>query len=79
MILFVWGRRRVLPVNINSMNVTESEFSAELNPTRATVSVDLTVVEGPNMPYTYSKLMTETVSAFNLTNIADIQDVVIPG
>lgn len=79
MILFIWGRKRVLPVNINSMNVAESEFSADLNPTRATVSVNLTVVEGPNLPYTYSKLMTESMSALNLANTADVQNVVIPG
>ncbi|NIM10467.1 MAG: hypothetical protein GTO45_00615, partial [Candidatus Aminicenantes bacterium] len=27
MVLFIWGRKRVLPVNITSMNVTETEFS----------------------------------------------------
>jgi hypothetical protein len=79
MILFIWGRKRVLPVNINSMNVTETEFSIDLNPIRATVSVNLTVIEGPNMPYTYSKAMKEAMSVLNLANITDIADVVIPG
>ncbi|MCP4545435.1 MAG: hypothetical protein GY835_03075, partial [bacterium] len=27
MILFIWGLKRVLPVNINSINITETEFS----------------------------------------------------
>lgn len=79
MILFIWGRKRVLPVNINSMSVTETEFSTDLNPIRATVSVSLTVVEGPNVPYTYSKLMTETMSVLNLANIADVANVIVPG
>ena len=79
MILFIWGRRRVLPVNINGMNITETEFSTDLNPIRATVAVNLTVIEGPNVPYTHSKLMKEAMSALNLANIADIANVVIPG
>jgi hypothetical protein len=79
MILFIWGRKRVLPVNIHSMNITETEFSADLNPIRATVSVSLVVIEGPNIPYTYSKAMKEAMSVLNLSNITDITDVVIPG
>jgi len=61
MILFIFGRKRVLPVNINTMNITETEFSADLNPVRATVSVNLTVIEGRNVPYLYSKAMVETI------------------
>ena len=79
LILFIWGRKRVLPVNINSMNITETEFSTDLNPTRATVAVNLTVIEGKNIPFTYSKAMKEAMSVLNLANIADIADVMIPG
>jgi hypothetical protein len=79
MTLFVWGRKRVLPVNINSMNITETEFSTDLNPIRATVTVNLTVIEGPNLAYNYSKAMKEVMSALNLANIANTADVVIPG
>lgn len=79
MILFIWGRKRVLPVNINSLNITETVFSTDLNPTRATVSVSLTVIEGPNIPYTYSKAMKEAMSVLNLANLTDVADVVIPG
>lgn len=79
MILFIWGRKRILPVNINSMNITETEFSTDLNPIRATVAVNMTVIEGKNMPYKYSKVMKEVMSVLNLGNIADITDVVIPG
>jgi hypothetical protein len=79
LILFIFGRKRVLPVNINSMNITETEFSADLNPVRATVAVQLTVIEGRNAPFTYSHLMTEAMSLLNLANIGDVANVVIPG
>jgi len=77
MILFIWGKSRVLPVNINSMNVTETEFNTELAPTRATVSVDLTVIEGPNVPYLYTKLFGELQSSINA--VQQVTDVVVPG
>jgi hypothetical protein len=79
MILFIWGRKRVLPVNINSMNITETEFSTDLNPIRATVNVNLTVIEGGGLPYTYTKVMKDAMSILNLANIADIANVIIPG
>jgi hypothetical protein len=79
MVLFIWGRKRVLPVNINSLNITETEFSTDLNPIRATAAVNLTVVEGPNLPYNYTKAMKEVMSVLNLANIGSITDVVIPG
>jgi len=79
MILFIWGRKKVLPVNINSMNVTEKEFSTDLNPVRATVSMGLTVIEGLNIPYSYTHAMKEAMSTLNLANLTDVTDVVIPG
>ncbi|MGW8374960.1 hypothetical protein [Streptomyces sp. ODS28] len=79
LVLFVFGRKRVLPVNINSMNITETEFSTALNPVRATVAVSLTVIEGDSVPYLYTKAMTEVMAAVNLANVADARDIVIPG
>ncbi len=79
MILFIWGRKKIMPVNINSMNITETEFSTDLNPIRATVSVSLTVIEGTNTPYTYTKAMKEVMSVLNIANLVNITDVVIPG
>ena len=52
MIIFFWGRKRVLPVHITSMNITESDFTPDLLPIRATVSVNLTVLEGRNDTFT---------------------------
>ncbi len=79
MILFIWGRKRVLPVNIDNMNITETEFSTDLNPIRATISVSLKVIEGSNLPYSYSQVMKEVMSVLNIANMADIADIVIPG
>ena len=80
MILFIWGRKRVLPVNINSMTITETEFHASLEPIRATAEVDLTVIEGPNPAYMYTKSLKEVMSGLGLANLrtADIMDLVIP-
>jgi hypothetical protein len=79
LILFIFGRKRVLPVNINSMNITETEFSTDLNPIRATVSVNLSVIEGKSAPFLYTKALKEVMSVLNLANIGDITNVMIPG
>lgn len=83
MILFVWGRKRILPVNIDSMQITETEFNTNLEPLRATVAVSLTVIEGPNAAYQFSHGMKETLSGLHLSRLAantlaDIKDIVIP-
>lgn len=78
-VLFVWGYTRVLPVNINSMSITETEFNRFLSPTRATVNVNMTVIEGKNLPHTYSKALKEAMSLLNLANIADLAQVIVPG
>jgi hypothetical protein len=77
-ILFVWGRKKVLPVNITNMSIKEEEFSTDLNPTRATITVTLEVLEGPNLPFIYSKTMKEVMSVLNLANIADIANTIVP-
>jgi Contractile injection system tube protein len=77
-ILFIWGRKKVMPVNITSMQIKEEEFSTDLNPTRATVSVNLQVIEGPNAPFLYTKAMKEAMSLTNLANIGDIANTIIP-
>lgn len=77
-ILFVWGRKKVMPVNITNMQIKEEEFSYELNPTRATVSVSLQVIEGPNAPFLYTKALKEVMSLTNLANIGDIANTIVP-
>lgn len=79
MVLFIWGYTRVLPVNINSMSITETEFSTILSPTRATVSVNLTVIESGEPLYEVHHAVKEVTSLLNLANIADVANVVVPG
>lgn len=78
-VLFMWGYTRILPVNLTSMSITETEFNTHLAPTRATVNVSMTVIEGKSVPYTYSKVLKEAMSVLNLANITDLANVVVPG
>lgn len=78
LLVFVWGRQRVLPVNINSINITETEFNTQLEPIRATVAVNLTVIEGKNAVYTQWRSRREAQWGFNPSTRSQI-DVVIPG
>lgn len=43
-VLFVWGKKRILPVKINAMAVNETRFNSQLNPLRAEVEVQLEVL-----------------------------------
>ncbi|MEI7770098.1 MAG: hypothetical protein WCI67_08935 [Chloroflexales bacterium] len=80
LVLFVWGSRWALPVNIGSMNIAESEFNSGLYPLRATVTLSLTVIEGPNAPYTGSLRAREAMAAAGLAStILNVVDVQIPG
>ncbi len=42
--LFVWSKRRVLPVRLTEFSITEESFDAALNPTRAKVSLGMRVL-----------------------------------
>jgi hypothetical protein len=42
--LFVWGFKRVLPVRISSVSITEQAFDSGLNPIRASVNLSMTVL-----------------------------------
>jgi hypothetical protein len=42
--LFVWGIKRVLPVRISSMTITEDFFDGKLNPLRAKVRLEMRVL-----------------------------------
>ncbi|HWN66246.1 MAG TPA: hypothetical protein VNM90_01340 [Haliangium sp.] len=44
-VLFVWGRRRVLPVRITAMTIEETMFNRHLNPVRAEIQVSLEVLQ----------------------------------
>ncbi|HYJ78718.1 MAG TPA: hypothetical protein VEW03_03875 [Longimicrobiaceae bacterium] len=74
-ILFIWGRKRVVPVIVTSMQVTEQEYFPDLNPKRAQVAVQLTVLEGFNPPYLYYHGWRVALGAMNLANIGDLGNV----
>jgi len=78
MILFIWGRKKVLAVNIDSMKIEEQEFDTKLNPIRAEISVDLTVIEGPNEPYKYTQAWKETLAGVNMINLWKTANVIVP-
>jgi hypothetical protein len=42
--LFVWSSRRILPVRVTDLSITEEAFDAALNPIRAKVSLGLRVL-----------------------------------
>ncbi len=50
--LFVWGPNRVLPVRLQSYDVTEELFDTSLNPLRATVNLSLRVLSYSDVPAT---------------------------
>ena len=44
LLLFVWGKNRVLPVRLTDLSITEEAFDENLNPIRAKVSLSLRVL-----------------------------------
>lgn len=44
MVLFVWGRNRIVPVRITELSVTEEAFDPSLNPIRAKVGLGMRVL-----------------------------------
>ncbi len=54
MVLLVWGAARVVPVRLDGLSVTEQAFDTLLNPIRAEVRLDLTVMS-------YTELETGTL------------------
>ncbi|MGM1062649.1 hypothetical protein [Saccharothrix sp. Mg75] len=48
--LFVWGAKRVMPVRLTELTITEEAFDAALNPYRATVSIGLRVLSVNDLP-----------------------------
>jgi hypothetical protein len=51
--LLIWGPRRILPVRLTGFEVTEEEHDVNLNPIRATVSLNLRVLSYSDLPLTH--------------------------
>jgi hypothetical protein len=80
-VLFFWGPFRVLPVNVTSLGITETEYDVKLTPLRAEVSVNLQVLTLNQLAkdatfargaYAYSQGVKEVMAALNLANAAEI-------
>lgn len=49
--LFVWGERRILPVNLTEISITEEAYDPFLNPIRAKVSLGMQVLSIDDIPF----------------------------
>ena len=51
--LFIWGIKRVLPVRVTDLSITEEAHDPSLNPTRAKVSLGLRVLSYNDLSLTH--------------------------
>lgn len=51
--LFVWGLKRIVPVVINSLSITEEAYDVHLNPILAKVSLTMRVLTYDDFPITH--------------------------
>ena len=80
-VLFFWGPYRILPVNITSLSINETEYDPRLNPIRAEVTVNLDVITPTNLAnapfaigaYRYSQGVKEVMAALNQSNAVDMR------
>jgi hypothetical protein len=80
-VLFFWGQYRVMPVQVTSLSITETEYDELLTPIRAEVSVNLQVLTprqlGDSAPllkgaYKYTQGVKEVMAAINLLGTPDV-------
>lgn len=51
LVLFVWGRSRVVPVRLSDFSVVEEGFDPDLNPLRVRISVNMTVLSTNDLTF----------------------------
>lgn len=51
--LFVWSAKRIVPVRITSLSITEEQFDAKLNPIHAKVSLSLRVLSVDDLGFSH--------------------------
>jgi len=51
LVLFVWGKQRIVPVKVSDFSITEEAFDPSLNPIRATLSLGLRVLSIDDLGY----------------------------
>jgi hypothetical protein len=85
-ILFIWGPARVLPVIVESMQISELQYDYLLNPTRAEVTIGLAVNQPSRCSddiiakgaLTYTDTVKEVQALANLANSAALALEIIP-
>jgi hypothetical protein len=50
LVVFVWGKRRILPVRLTSLVITEQDFDTKLNPILARVAVTMLSLRDADLP-----------------------------
>src|SRR5690606_20501542 len=78
-VLFIWGRSRVVPVRLTTFTVTEEEFDPQLNPVRAKVDLGMGVLTYVDMrdnsvgyaAYLATQVQKEVLARLNLVNSAE--------
>jgi hypothetical protein len=53
LVLFVWGKNRILPVRITDLSVNEEEFAPGLAPIRARLSLAMRVLSTTDLPFSH--------------------------
>ena len=79
-VFFFWGPFRILPVTVNSLSITETEYDPLLNPVRADVAVELEVLTPSQLgdarvainAYRYTQGVKKVMAALNLANSAQL-------
>ena len=51
LVLFVWGKNRIVPVKVSDFSITEEAFDAALNPIRAKLSLGLRVMSSDDLGF----------------------------
>ena len=51
LVLFVWGKNRIVPVKVSEFSITEEAFDAALNPIRAKLSLGLRVMSTDDLGF----------------------------
>jgi hypothetical protein len=81
LVLFIWGPYRIVPVIIESLSVTETEYDQVLNPIRAEIAVSMRILTPSELTkdekigkgaYAYSEGVKEVMAALNLANAAQL-------
>jgi hypothetical protein len=67
-VLFVWGPRRIVPVRVTALSITEQLYDPLLNPTHAEATITLQVLTRDDFAAVTGRLSTFAKGAYNYTH-----------